>query len=71
MGLLHPSINFKDIIDKSKTDRKKARVKVTSYQKHVQNYENLIWIGVDCRIDKVILQYKEVTEENGERKKNT
>ena len=64
MGLLHPSINLKDIIiDKSKIDREKAKVKVSSHQKHAQNYENLICIGVDCRVDKDTLQYKEVTEE--------
>ena len=51
MGLLHQSIDLEDItIAESKIDKEKARLKVTSHQKHVQNYENLICIGVDNRI---------------------
>ena len=51
------------VTDKSKIDRvKKIRVKVTTYQKHVENYENLIGIGVYCRDDKNTLQYKENSE---------
>ena len=65
MGFLNPSIPLNDIIlDKCKIDRKKARVKVASYQKHVQDYDNLICIGVDCRVDKDTLIYNEI-EENG------
>ena len=64
MGFLNPSIPLKDIIlDKSKIDREK----VTIHQKHVQDYDNLICIGVDCRVDKNILLCKEITEENGEK----
>ena len=50
MGFLNPNIPLKDVIlDKSKIDREKARVKVTSQQKPVQDNDNLICIGVDCR----------------------
>ena len=69
IGFLYPSIPLKDIIlDKSKIDREKARVKVTRYQKHVHGYDNLICIGVDCRVDKDTLLYKEMTEENSDKK---
>ena len=44
------------------------RVKVTIHQKHVQYYDNLIYIRVDCKVDKDILLYKEITEENGDKK---
>ena len=67
MGFLNPSIPLKDILDKSKVDREKARVKVTRHQKHVQDYNNLICIGVDCSVDKDTLLYK-ITEENGDKK---
>lgn len=43
-------------------------MKVTSHQKHVHDYEHLNCIGVDCRVDKDTLQYKEVMEGNGEKK---
>ena len=33
--------------------------------KHVQEHEGLVCVGVDCRVDKDTLQYKEVVEENG------
>ena len=54
MNFLNPSILLKDIIqDRSKIDREKARVKVTSQQKHVaETMTNLICIGVDYRVDK-------------------
>ena len=62
IGLLHPSINSKDIIiDKSKIG-KKARVKVTNHQNHVQSYKNFICIGVARRVDKDALQYKQITK---------
>ena len=67
MGLLLLSIDLKDTIDKSKIERKKARIKVTSLHKHDQKYENLICNGVDSKVDKDTLQYKEVTKENGKR----
>jgi len=68
MGFLNPSIPLKDIIlDKSKIDREKARVKVASHQKHVKDHDNLICIGVDCRVDKDTLIYNEI-EENGVKK---
>ena len=63
MGFLNPSIP----LNKSKIDREKARVKVTIHQKHVQDYNNLIYIGVNCKVDKDTLLYKEITEENGDK----
>ena len=51
-------------LDKSKIDREKARIKLSSHVKHVQEHEGLVCVGVDCRVDKDTLQYK-VVEENG------
>lgn len=70
MGLLHPKLNLKDIIlDKSKIDREKARIKLSSHVKHVHQNENLVCVGIDCRVDKDTLQYKEVVDENGEKQR--
>ena len=69
MFFFNPSNPLKDIIlDKSKIDKEKASVKVTSLQKHVQDYDSLICIRVNCRLDKDILLYKEITEENSDKK---
>ena len=43
------------------------RVKLTIHQKYVQNYDNVICIGVDCKVDKDTLLYKEITEENDDK----
>ena len=63
MGLLIPSININDIIDKCKVDRAKTKVKTTAQQKHDQSMENLIYIAVDGRMDKDTLLYKEICGE--------
>ena len=69
MGFLNPSTPLKDIIlDKFKIYREKATVKVSSHQKHVQDNDNLIHTGVDSRVDKDMLLYKEITEENSDEK---
>ena len=60
MGLLIPSININDIIDKCKVDRAKTKVKTTAQQKPDQSMENLISIAVDRRMDKNTLLYKEI-----------
>ena len=71
ISLFHPSINLKNIIniDKSKIDRETATVKVSNHQKHLRYCDNLICIGVYCRVDKDTFQYKNVTERyNGNKK---
>ena len=66
MGLLKPGLNVKQIyLDKSKIDREKNRMKDKSDQKFSNTAEKLICIGVDGRIDKDTLLYKEVIDENG------
>ena len=47
---------------------RKTRVKVTSHHQSFQDFENLICIGIHCREDKVTLPFKEITEENGDKK---
>ena len=44
-------------------------MKINAYEKHNENVENLLCIGVDGRTDKDTLHYKESVEENG--KKNS
>ena len=66
MGLLIPNINKKNnILDKCKGDRAKTKVKTTAQRKHDQSMENIISIGVDGRMDKNTLLYKEIVLENG------
>jgi hypothetical protein len=66
MNLLNPEIKVKDLfIDKSKIDREKARVKVKSDEIHSEGLEKLVCIGVDAKIDKDTLLYKEITDKNG------
>ena len=61
MGLLIPIININDIIiDICKVDRAKTKVKTTAQQKLDQSIENLICIAVDERMNKDILQCKEI-----------
>ena len=40
-------------------------MKTNAYEKHNENVENLLCIGVDGRTDKDTLHYKESVEENG------
>ena len=40
-------------------------MKTNAYEKHNENVENLLCIGVDVRTDKDTLHYKESVEENG------
>ena len=40
-------------------------MKTNAYEKHHENVENLLCIGVDGRTDKDTLHYKESEEENG------
>ena len=69
MGLLHPNLDLDNIIiDKSKIDREKARMKTSSHKKHSQEHNQLSCIGVDCRIDRETLKYDVVRDENGEEK---
>ena len=58
MSLLYPRINLKVVLSgKSKTEEEKVLAKENSHRKHIQNYENLMGIGLDCRVDKDPLQY--------------
>ena len=69
MDLLRPGFDVKDVVlDKSKLDREKGRMKVKSDEKHKEDQEKLICIGVDGKIDKDTLMYREVMDENGETK---
>ena len=54
------------------TGQKLKWKKKTARQKHDQSMENLICIGVDGRMDKDNLLYKEIVLENGQKttKKN-
>lgn len=53
MDLLKPGLDVKQIIvDKSKIDREKDRMKVKSDEKHNDGLEKLICIGVDGKVDK-------------------
>ena len=54
------------IIDKSKINREKPRVKIISHQKHVKNWKNIIWTCFDSKFDNETLKYKVIIEENGE-----
>ena len=70
IDLLILNINIKNIIlDKCKVDRAKTKVKTTAQQKHDQSMENLICIGVDGRMDKDTLLYKEIVLENWKKTK--
>ena len=40
-------------------------MKTNAYEKHNENVENLLCIGVDGRTDQDTLHYKESVEENG------
>ena len=69
MDLLRPGVDVKDVaLHKSKIDREKSRMKVKSDEKHKEDKEKLVCIGVDGKIDKDTLTYREVMDENGETK---
>ena len=68
ISFLIANVNIKSIyIDKCKIDRAKVKVKANAYQNYDEKVENLVCIGVDWRTDKVILIYKEIMKENGEK----
>ena len=65
-GLLKPGLDINTIIvDKSKIDREKNRVKVKTDQRHKENTEKLLCIGVDGKVDRETLLYSEVNDEEG------
>nr|XP_047142916.1 uncharacterized protein LOC124817150 [Hydra vulgaris] len=60
-GLLVPNLNLNTVfIDKSKIDRQKTRVKSISQNKHMEDINGIICIGVDGKVDKDTLFYREV-----------
>ena len=66
MDLLKPGLDISTIIvDKSKIDREKNRVKVKTDQRHKENTEKLLCIGVDGKVDRETLLYSEVNDEEG------
>ena len=69
MHLLKPGVNVQQIIaDKAKIEREKKRVKVRSDEKHKETIEDLVCIGVDGKVDKDTLLYREIQGESGEMK---
>ena len=72
MDLLWRSVDVKDVVlDKSKIDREKSRMKLKSDEKHKEDQEKLVCIGVDGKIDTDTLMYREVMDDNGETKLKT
>ena len=68
MDLLRRGVDVKDMVhDKSKIDREKSKMKLKSGEKH-KDQEKLVCIGVDGKVDKDTLMYREVMDENGETK---
>jgi hypothetical protein len=66
VGLLWPNLNLDTVfIDKSKIDREKTRVKSISQDKHMEDINSIICIGVDGKVDKDTLFYREVKYPNG------
>ena len=60
MDLLRPGVDVKGMaLDKSKIDREKSRMKVKSDEKHKEDQEKLVCIGVDGKIAKDTLKYIE------------
>ena len=52
MDLLRPRVDVKDVVlDKSKIDREKSRMKVKSDEKHKEDQEKLVCIGFDGKTD--------------------
>ena len=69
MDLLRHGVDVKDVVlDKSKIDREKSRMKLESDEKHKEDQEKLVCIGVNGKIDKDTLMYRDVMDENGETK---
>lgn len=67
MNLLQPNVDVKQImVDKSKLDREKNRVRVKSTEMVGEGVENLLCIGVDGKVDKDTLVFKEIIDEDGE-----
>ncbi|KAK6178315.1 hypothetical protein SNE40_013114 [Patella caerulea] len=65
-NLLVPDLNVEQIIvDKSKLDREKARVKLKSETKYQEGMEKLICVGIDGKVDRDTLMYTEVQDEDG------
>lgn len=66
MNLLSPSVDVQQIlIDKSKLDREKDRMRVKSNEILKEGVQKLICIGVDGKVDKGTLVFKEVKDELG------
>ena len=58
MDLIRPGVDVKDVVlDKSKIDREKSRMKVNSDEKHKEDQVKLVCIRVDGKIDKDTLMY--------------
>jgi hypothetical protein len=70
MNLLKTGIDAKHLlVDKSKIDREKARMKLKSEGKHRGGrLSQLVCIGVDTKVDKETLLFMEVEDENGKTK---
>jgi hypothetical protein len=67
MNLLHSNVDVKQIrVDKSKLDREKKRMRVKSNEMIGEGIEKLLCIGVDGKIDKGTLAFKEIVEEDGQ-----
>lgn len=67
MDLLKPGLDVGQIImDKCKIDREKKRMKEKSEKKQCESTTPLVCIGVDSKIDKDTLIYREVTGEDGQ-----
>ncbi|KAL7645869.1 UNVERIFIED_CONTAM: hypothetical protein RMT77_002766 [Armadillidium vulgare] len=67
MNLLGPSVDVKQkMIDKSKLDREKERIRVRSNEILGEGVEKLLCIDVDRKVDKGTLMYKEIEDEHGE-----
>ncbi|KAK6168780.1 hypothetical protein SNE40_019962 [Patella caerulea] len=65
--LLVPDLNVEqfNVVDKSKLDREKARVKIKSETKYQEGMEKLICVGIDEKVDRDTLMHTEVQDEDG------
>ena len=68
MGFLHPSINLKNINLINQIETGKSKNKSNQSPEAFQNYENIICIDVDCRVDKDTLQYRGKLQTNKQQK---
>jgi len=72
MNLLDPCVDVNQIlIDKAKLDREKSRMREKSTEIVNKGLEKLICVGVDGKIDKDTLVYKETKDEHGKIKLKT